>query len=211
MKKLALTASVLLVLLCLAEAGFIASIAFPSPDLSPPAAPATAFTPREGDAELAYLLVKLELSTRAVIASHYTRPQSWFPGADFIYKRWLAKNAILPAAVADRIFSSVVPGATGGRAWVKMVVLEPRNAHNQGDAVALEMLEEIRQGAPRSERTDADAVYYGEPIITTETCLPCHGSPRGEPDPLFPQYRKDGWAVGEVAGAVIARVAPRKR
>ncbi|MFQ5804334.1 MAG: DUF3365 domain-containing protein, partial [Candidatus Methylomirabilales bacterium] len=52
--------------------------------------------------------------------------------------------------------------------------------------------------------------YYAEPIKATKTCLPCHGEPRGEPDPLFPQYKKNGWRDGEIVGAVIARVAPEK-
>lgn len=93
---------------------------------------------------------------------------------------------------------------------MKMVVPEPRNPHNQGDSVALEMLEEIRKGAKMSERSSGGAVYYAEPIVANETCLPCHGSPRGEPDPLFSQYKKDGWSAGEVVGAVVARVAPKR-
>jgi hypothetical protein len=163
-----------------------------------------------GDQELAYLLVKLELKTRAVIGGHYTRVQSPVPGIDTIYKRWLAKNAILPAAVADRVFSEVVPGATGGRAWVKMVVEEPRNPHNRGDSTALELLREIQDGNPGAERSTPKAYYYAEPIKATKTCLPCHGELRGEPDPLFPQYKKNGWRDGEIVGAVIARVAPEK-
>ena len=166
------------------------------------------YADKRGDQELAYLLVKLELRTRAVIGGHYTRPQSAIPGVDSIYKRWVAKNTILPAAVADRVFSEVVPGATGGRAWVKMVVPDPRNPHNRGDSVALELLSTIQDGNATAERSTAEAYYYAEPIKATRVCLHCHGDPKGAPDPLFPQYQKDGWRAGDIIGAVIARVAP---
>ncbi len=163
---------------------------------------------KQGDQEFAYLLVKLELRLRAVIGGHYTRPQSAIPGVDDIYKRWVAKNAILPAAVADRVFSEVVPGVTGGRAWVKMVVGSPRNPNNRGDSIALELLDTIQNGNTTAERATADAYYYAEPIKATSACLPCHGQPKGAPDPAFPQYEKDGWREGDVIGAVVARVAP---
>lgn len=165
---------------------------------------------KRGDQELAYLLVKLELKTRAVIGQHYTRAQSGVPGINLVYKRWLAKNEILPAAVADRIFSEVVPGVTRDRAWVKMVVEEPRNPNNRGDSIALELLREIKKGSAKVERATPEAYYYGEPIKATKTCLPCHGEPKGEPDPVFPQYKKNGWQEDEIVGGVIARVASAK-
>ena len=164
--------------------------------------------PKRGDQELAYLLVKLELETRAAIAEHYTRVQSSVPGVDFVYKRWLAKNLILPAAVADRVFSKVVPAVTGDRAWGKMVVQNPRNPHNRGDAVALELLHVVQEGKQSVERSAPEGYYYAEPIKATRTCLPCHGEPRGEPDPLFPQFKKNGWRDGDIIGAVVARVRP---
>ena len=36
-----------------------------------------------------------------------------------------------------------------------------------------------------------------------------HGEPKGASDPAFPEYTKDGWKVGDIIGAVIARVEPR--
>ncbi len=180
----------------------------PTLQVAPAAKPTSYDANKTGDRELAYLLVKLVLRTRATIYTHYTRQQSAVPGVDVIYRRWLAKNAILPAAVADRVYADVVPGATHGRAWVKMVVEEPRNPHNVGDATALEMFREIRGGASSAERAAASAYYYAEPIKSTAVCLTCHGEPRGEPDPIFPQYRKEGWKAGEVVGAVVARVLP---
>jgi hypothetical protein len=165
---------------------------------------------RSADEELACLLVKLEKQTRKVIAGHYGRQQEGGPEATKVYKDYMIKNLILPAAVADPIFSEVVPEATGGRAWVKMVVPEPRNPNNLGDATALEMFEELQEGAAFAERKTSDACYYGEPIVATAGCLQCHGSPAGEPDPNFPQYKKNGWQAGDVVGGVIARVAHEK-
>jgi hypothetical protein len=191
---------------------FAGGVLYSSPATATPTQPATppAAVDRQGDAELAYLLVKLELKTRSVIAEHYTRPQSSVPGVDIAYQRTLTKNLLLPAAVAGRIFADTVPEATGGRAWVRMVVERPRNPKNQGDGVALELLAELQSGAKSAERHASDAFYYGESIVCKDWCLRCHGDPAGESDPSFPEYVKDGWKVGDVIGGVIARVAPEK-
>ncbi|MCH7808930.1 MAG: DUF3365 domain-containing protein [Planctomycetes bacterium] len=189
--------------------GLLASLVTAGPGALPEPPPVKMdYAQKQGDEELAYLLVKLELRTRAVIAGHYGRSQSSVPGVNQLYKRSLAKNLVLPAAVADSVFSEVVPRATGGRAWVKMVVDEPRNPNNRGDETALEVLGIIKQGAAFAEQTTAEAYYYGEPIKATAKCLRCHGDPKGAPDPSFPQYQKDGWHDGDIVGAVIARVAP---
>lgn len=153
--------------------------------------------------ELAKLLVKLELRTRAVIAGYYGK-------ADEAHRKWLAENVLLPAAVADRIFHEVVPKATASGAWVKMVVDEPRNEHNKGDDTALALYHEIKERKLSAAQRTQEASYYGEPIKTTKACLACHGEPKGEPDPFFPQYKKNGWKEGEIVGAVIARVIAPK-
>ncbi len=163
------------------------------------------------DEELAYLLVKLELQTRSEMAGHFGRPQSPVPGVNKLYQRLLVKNLILPAAVADRVFSETVPAATGGRAWVKMVVDEPRNPHNRADDVSLELLAELRQGVSTAQRTTSEAFYYAEPIKSKAACLYCHGEPKGAPDPFFAEYTKEGWREGEIIGAVVSRVAPQPR
>ena len=157
---------------------------------------------RPYDRELAQLLVKLELRTRAVIAKHYG-------SADLTQRAWLAKNLLLPAAVADGVFHEVVPATTGNRAWVKMVVDEPRNPHNAADATAIALMHEVRTGRPCAARATAEAYYYAEPIRAAATCLACHGDREGDPDPFFPQYHKNGWQEGQIVGAVVARVAPR--
>jgi len=209
MPKIWMAIFVVMLVVVIVLGGLFASIVFGSPAPAPEAAAREAtYLDKQGDQELAYLLVKLELKTRSVIGGHYTRPQSAFPGTNRIYQRWVAKNLILPAAVADKVFSEVVPGATGDRAWVKMVVEDPRNPNNEADPTAMELLREIQAGLPSAERSGPDAYYYAEPIKTSKTCLPCHGEPKGEADPVFPQYEKNGWKEGEIIGAVVARVAP---
>lgn len=198
------------VALLLAGPIMILTIAGPGEDSRTDPAGKQTYLDKNGDEELAYLLVKLEKKARQVIAGHYGRRQPGEPQATATYKKYLIENLILPAAVADPIFSDVVPGATGGRAWVRMVVPEPRNPNNRGDSVALAMLAELQQGGDSVWRTTADACYYGEPITAKAGCLSCHGTPAGEADPHFPQYEKNGWKAGEVVGAVIARVAPEK-
>ncbi len=153
------------------------------------------------DVELARLLVKLERRTRGVIGAHYA-------GADQAHKDWLAEDLLLPAAVADRVFYEVVPAVTHGRAWVKMVVDEPRNPHNRADATAIAVLAEIKTGPSETSRRTREAYYYAEPITAKIACLLCHGEPKGGPDPFFPQYQKNGWQEGEIVGAIVARVAP---
>lgn len=165
---------------------------------------------KSADEELAYVLVKLEKQTRRVIVNLHKKKQPGGKDKTITYKKYLIDNRILPAAIADSIFSDVVPQATGGRAWVKMVVPNPRNPNNTGDAVALDMVAALQQGVPSVERKTVDAYYYGEPIVTTPGCLICHGKPAGEPDPYFKEYTKDGWVANEIVGGVIARVAPKK-
>jgi hypothetical protein len=157
----------------------------------------------KNDEELARLLVKLELRTRGVIASHYVR-------ADEAHKKWLAENVFLPAAVADQVFYETVGTVTGERAWVKMVVDNPRNPHNAADAIANEIMHAIKAGETSVARNTEQATYYAEPITAANGCLLCHGEPAGESDPYFPQYKKDGWKAGEVIGAVVAKVTPLK-
>jgi len=148
----------------------------------------------------AQLLVKLELRTRGVIAAHYGK-------ADVAHRAWLSENLLLPAAVADKVYHDIVPAATNGRAWVKMVVDSPRNPNNKGDETSMLMFNELKAGKPHVSHRNATAFYYAEPIKAKLTCLTCHGQQKGQPDPFFPQYKKNGWGVGEVVGAVVGRVA----
>lgn len=161
------------------------------------------------DKELSVLLVKLEKRTRTVMADHYNASQ-YSADATKTYKKYMISNGILPAAIADPIFYETVRTTTKNRAWVKMVVANPRNPNNKGDSVALEMLEELRKGYDSSQRDTMEAFYYGEPIVATAGCMECHGDPAGEADPHFPKFKKDGWKEKEVIGGVISRVAKSK-
>jgi methyl-accepting chemotaxis protein len=150
--------------------------------------------------DLAKLLVKLELKTRAVIASKFSRSKG-------DSKKFMIEHKILPAAVADSIFSKIVPQNTDDRAWVKMVVEKPRNPNNRGDEVAIGMIDSLKQDKVNYVEKDlADAYYYAEPIVATKACLECHGNPKGAPDPHFAEYRMEGWKVDQVIGGVVARV-----
>ena len=180
-----------------------------APSVSLP--PSTESVARQGDEQLAYLLVKLMLETRKEIGGHFTRKQSPIPGISKIYQRMMVKNRILPAAVADRVFAETVPSATGGRAWVKMVVDKPRNPNNRADEVAGDLLAELRQGESSAQQETSEAIYYAEPIKAKRACLFCHGEPKGSPDPFFSEFVKEGWREGDVIGAVVARVVPEKR
>lgn len=166
-------------------------------------------TQMNDDEQLAYLLVKLMKGTRREIGGHFTRNQSPIPVVDRLYQHLMVKNLILPAAVADHVFAEAVPNATDGRAWVKMVVDQPRNPHNRADEVAMTLLADLRNGAASKLHSTSDAFYYAEPIKAKKACLYCHGGPKGDPDPYFPQYEKNGWQEGDIIGAVVARVAPR--
>jgi len=139
--------------------------------------------------DLAKLLVKLELQTRAVIASKFSKSKG-------DNREFMIQHTILPAAVADPIFSRVVPENTNDRAWVKMVVDKPRNPNNKGDETALQMIGILKQGKVKYVEKDLmDAYYYAEPIIATKACLECHGNPKGAPDPHFSEYQLEGWKV----------------
>jgi methyl-accepting chemotaxis protein len=152
------------------------------------------------EVELAKLLVKLELQTRAVIASKFSKSKG-------DSKEFMIEHKILPAAVADSIFSKIVPQNTDDRAWVRMVVDNPRNPNNRGDEVALGMINVLKQDKVKYVEQDlADAYYYAEPIVAKKSCLECHGNPKGAPDPHFPEYRMEGWKVDQVIGGVVARV-----
>lgn len=200
---------VVLALLC--PALYLSALVCGGPEPRPgPPDDQQSYLDKSGDEELAYLLVKLVKRTRQIVATHYTRSQSVVPGVNLVHRRWMANNGILPAAVAGDIFSDVVPAATGGRAWVKMVRPDPRNPDNQGDSVSLDLLAELKSGASFVERSTSEAYYYGEPIKAKTGCLPCHGEPAGDPDPVFPQYKKEGWRNGDIIGGIISRVAPEE-
>lgn len=89
---------------------------------------------------------------------------------------------------------------------IRFTSLEPRQASNAADAFETEAL---RRFAERGEtsyhaiETDAqgESVFrYAEPLVVTEHCLECHGTPVGELDQYG--YAKEGMEVGDIAGAI---------
>lgn len=160
-------------------------------------------TTRGGPAEVAEVLSQLIINTRAVIAENFTKPNKvwWLP--DPLYRHILTTNEVLPAAVAGKAFH---PLNTSGVVSLKMVVEDPRNDSNRPDPVERELYQHVVHTGQPAARLTPDAAYHARPIKSAEWCLRCHGEPKGAPDPNFPKYKKEGWRIGEVIGAAIARV-----
>jgi hypothetical protein len=75
--------------------------------------------------------------------------------------------------------------------------------------VNLELIEILKGGATSAMKVVDGRLYDAGPIkVVSEWCLACHGEPGGEPDPWFPQSKRDGWKLNEVIGAVVAVVEP---
>lgn len=160
---------------------------------------AAAATPEETAATLSQVVINI----RAAVAKNFTEPNKiwWLPNA--LYRYILARNAVLPAAIAG---GGVHPTNPSGGVVLKMVVVEPRNEANRPDDVERSLLEQVlRTGLPAAAST-AEFAYHARPIKAADWCGRCHGEPRGSPDPLFPKYKKEGWKTGEVIGAATARV-----
>lgn len=83
--------------------------------------------------------------------------------------------------------------------------ISPRNPDNEPDEIEREVLqsyENISAGTIPEPTViiGSDEVRYFKPIVLTQDCMLCHGSPKGQLDPLGKQ-RKEGWRAGEVHGA----------
>lgn len=163
------------------------------------AAPAAAATRPE---EIAEVLSQLIVNTRGAVADNYTKPDKlwWLPAG--LYRYILAKNEVLPAAIAGKAFHPL----NGGPISLKMIVDEPRNEANRADAVEAELFARVKASGEPAAAATKEAAYHARPIKAAAWCLRCHGEPRGEADPVFPKYKKDGWREGAVVGAATARV-----
>lgn len=76
----------------------------------------------------------------------------------------------------------------------------PRNPDNEPTALESEILAELKEtGVSEWVVYGEDEIRYFRPIVLTEECMLCHGSPAGEPDPIG--GIKEGWNVGEIHGA----------
>jgi len=89
---------------------------------------------------------------------------------------------------------------------IRFTNIEPRNIHNEPDAYELAALEQFYADPATSElygyaEVDGVSVFrYVRSMVHTDDCMECHGTPAGEIDPTG--YAKEGYEVGDVAGAV---------
>lgn len=154
--------------------------------------------------EIAAVLSQAVINVRSSVAKNFTESNKiwWLP--DALYRYILARNGVLPAAIAGEAFHTL--NKSQEVVTLKMVVAAPRNEANKPDPIEQQILEQVvRSGAPVAISTP-DAAYHGRPIKVAEWCLRCHGEPKGEPDPIFPKYKREGWKLKEVIGAATARV-----
>ena len=76
----------------------------------------------------------------------------------------------------------------------------PRNPENEPDEFESKVLAELKsRGLKEKFVYEEDHIRYFRPIKLTEDCLACHGSPKGEKDPIG--GIKEGWKAGEIHGA----------
>lgn len=76
----------------------------------------------------------------------------------------------------------------------------PRNPINEPTELEGEVLRELEAGKVNEKIIiEKDLIRYFKPIVLTQECMLCHGSPAGERDPVG--GIKEGWKVGEVHGA----------
>lgn len=96
---------------------------------------------------------------------------------------------------------------------IRFTNLKPRNIYNNPDAYEAAALETFHSDDTVSEiwgfeQEDGEPVFrYVEVMNVSDACVDCHGTPAGELDATG--YPKEGWAVGDVAGAVSVVVPAR--
>jgi signal transduction histidine kinase len=89
---------------------------------------------------------------------------------------------------------------------VKYVSLEPRRSNSRPDAFEREALESFAISGQDDEiyqittYEDREVFRYTTPIFIKESCLSCHGDPKGEID--ITGHPKEGLKNGDLAGAV---------
>jgi signal transduction histidine kinase len=105
---------------------------------------------------------------------------------------------------------------------IRFTNIDPRNESNAPDAFereALELFNSSDAANTDTTKTNSKLEFYdfvdddggGQPVFryvsamrVTEQCIECHGSPKGQIDPTG--YPKEGWRIGEIAGAVSVKV-----
>ncbi len=88
---------------------------------------------------------------------------------------------------------------------------DPATARAGGEIGVLHRGRETRNRAEGGGTIPMDAIRFFRAIELSEDCLRCHGSPRGELDPLG--FEKEGWRAGEIHGAfeIISPLAEMRR
>lgn len=93
---------------------------------------------------------------------------------------------------------------------IRFTNLNPRNIYNRPDAYEAAALETFLSDGTVSEIWGLEdeggkpVFRYVEVMKVSDACVDCHGEPAGEIDATG--YAKEGWAVGDVAGAVSVTV-----
>lgn len=89
---------------------------------------------------------------------------------------------------------------------IRFTKLAPRNLRSAPDEYETAALEAFQDNAEVTEyygfadEGDESVFRYVSVMEVSENCVECHGKPAGELDPTG--YKKEGWDVGDVAGAV---------
>ena len=89
---------------------------------------------------------------------------------------------------------------------VKFTRVNPRNAGDTPDEWELGALTSFAEDPSIGEyyqlvdNSDVLSLRYCKPLVIDEGCLSCHGAPKGEVD--ITGYPKEGWSVGDLAGAL---------
>lgn len=89
---------------------------------------------------------------------------------------------------------------------IRYINFNPRNKADipdvfEGKALNLFLVDKkITEYYAETEYEGKDAFRYLAPMRIDNTCLECHGEPKGEPDVLG--YPKEGWKIGDLGGAV---------
>lgn len=111
----------------------------------------------------------------------------------------------LHCAIAGKAVAALFSEKSDYDYSIRFTNQNPRNIDNIPDEYEVDALSAFYAG-DRAERygfeqLDGQEVFrYVAAMEVTEDCVECHGGPRGAIDPTG--YPKEGWGIGDVAGAV---------